>query len=198
MATSTYRLTISYNTAGQFAQNVLHYDFDDSLYASTIAAAAALNTSFNTHCSGPLKDALSLHTQILSYKSRKEVGGGGFEAVLLGVAGDVGNRTGDLSASGLAPMIRFVSNAAPTVTGRIFLPGVSDDDAFDGILTPAYFTDLTALANALDDSLTLAGGGAPTAVPVILSRKPVVVSAPIHVAVPAPTLSTQRRRQRPV
>lgn len=198
MATSTYRLTISYNSAGQFAQNVLHYDFDDSLYSSTIAAADALNTSFNAHVSGDLKAALSVHTQILSYKSRKATGGGGFEAVLLGVTTDVGTRAGDLSASGLAPMIRFVSNAAPTVTGRIFLPGISDSDVSDGFIQSAYFTDLTNLADKLDDSLTLAGGGAPTAVPVILSRKPVVVSAPIHIAVPSPILSTQRKRQRPV
>lgn len=197
MATSTYRLTISYNTAGQFAQNVLHYDFDDALFTSSIAAAAALNAAFNTHCSGPLKDALSLHTQILSYKSRKVTGGGGFEAVLLGVTTDVGNRTGDLSASGLAPLIRFVTNAIPPITGRIFLPGISDSDVIDGFLDAAFFTDLTDLANVLDDTLTLSGGGAPTATPVVLSHSPITVSTPIHIAVPSPYLSTQRKRQRP-
>lgn len=197
MATSTYRLTISYNTGGQFAQNVLHYNFDDSLYATTIQAAAALNTAFNTHCSGQLKNALSLHTQILSYKSRKATGGGGFEAVLLGVAGDVGNRTGDLSASGLAPMIRFITNAVPTITGRMFLPGVSDDDCTDGKLENAMFTNLGALAAVLDDPITLAGGGAPVATPVILSRSPVLVANTVVEAVPVLNLSSQRRRQRP-
>src|SRR6478672_1625564 len=159
MAAHTYRLTISYNSAGQFAQNVLHYRFDDSGFQTAVQAAAALNNAFNTHVSGDLKNALSVHTQILSYKSRKIEGGGGFEAVLLGVGGDIGTRVGDLSASGLAPLIRFITNNVPPVTGRMFLPGVSDSDCTEGYVAPGYFTDLTDLANKLDDSLTLIGGG---------------------------------------
>lgn len=197
MPTQTYRLTISYNSAGQFAQNVLHYDFDDSLFADTVKAAAALNNAFNVHCSGALKDALSTHTQILSYKSRKISAAGGFEAVLLGTGGDIGTRTGDLSASGIAPYVRFITNAIPPVSGRIFLPGVSDSDCIGGFLQAAYFTDLTTLAGVLDDNLTLVGGGAPTATPVVYSTQPIKISTPIHVAVPSPIVSTQRRRQRP-
>lgn len=197
MAAHTYRLTISYNVAGQFAQNVLHYRFEDGAFSTTVAAAAALNNAFNTHCSGPLKDALSLHVQILSYKSRLVDSHGGFEAVLLGVAGDVGNRAGDLSASGLAPLIRFITNATPPVTGRMFLPGVSDSDCTDSYVTPAFFTDLQDLANVLDDTLTLVGGGSPVATPVIFTHQPIVDSIPITVAVPTSWLATQRRRQRP-
>lgn len=197
MAENTYRLTISYNAAGQFAQNVLHYRFDDSLFANTTVSARALITAFDTHCTGALKDALSVHTQILSYKARRVTGVGGFEAVKLGVAGDVGTRTGDLTASGLAPLIRFITNDIPPVSGRMFLPGVSDSDCGDGFIEPPYFTDMTTLADKLDDALTLVGGGGPTATPVIFRHSPVVASSPIHVAVPSPYLATQRRRQRP-
>jgi len=197
MANQTYRLTISYSTGGQFAQNVLHYQFDDALYATTVQAGAALNNAFNTHCTGALKDALSVHTQILSFKSRRITAAGGFEAIRLGAIGDVGNRAGDLSASGLAPMIRFITNAVPPISGRIFLPGISDDDVTDGFIIAALFTDLTSLANALDDTLTLTGGGGPTATPVVRSTSPVRISTPIHIAVPSPYLQTQRRRQRP-
>jgi hypothetical protein len=193
----TYKLTISYNTAGQFAQNVLHYSFEDGAFATTVAAADALNNAFSAHCTGPLKDALSTHVQILSYKSRLVSASGGFEAVKLGVAGDVGNRTGDLSASGLAPLIRFITNGVPPKSGRMFLPGVSDDDCEDSFLTGAYFTDLQALANALDDPITLVGGGSPLATPVLFTHQPIIDSIPISVAVPATFLATQRRRQRP-
>ena len=86
MAVNTYRLTISYSVAGQFAQNVLHYSFDDGLFANTTLSAKALIDAFSAHCTGPLKDALSVHVQILSYKARKITGVGGFEAVRLGVA----------------------------------------------------------------------------------------------------------------
>lgn len=197
MAASTYRLTISYNTAGQFAQNVLHYLFEDSGYATTVNAADALINAWNTHCTAQLKAALSVNTLILSYKARKETGGGGFEAVKLGVAGDVGTRTGDLSASGLAPLIRFITNVQPPKSGRMFLPGISDDDADNGYCTAAFFTALGNLANVLDDPLTLAGGGAPTATPVLLSHSPFVQSITISPAVPVSWLCTQRRRQRP-
>src|SRR5215831_15387223 len=122
MSQNTYRLTISYNSAGQFAQNVLHYRFDDGGFATTIAAAAALNSAFDTHVSAQLKASLSVHTQILSYKSRRVVQHGGFEAVKLGVSTDIGTRTGDLSASGLAPLIRFMVQPPPPISGRIFLP----------------------------------------------------------------------------
>jgi hypothetical protein len=197
MAVNTYRLTISYNCAGQFAQNVLHYSFDDGLYADTTVAAQALNAAFNTHCTAKIKDALSTHVQILSFKSRRVTTAGGFEAVLLGGVGDVGARVGDLSASGLAPMIRLVTNNVPPKTGRVFLPGVSDNDCDEGFLTSGLFTEMSDLADALDDPLTLAGGGAPLATPVLYSQSPVVDSIPITIAVPSPYLCTQRRRQRP-
>ncbi len=198
MAQQTYRITISYNSAGQFAQNVLHYAFDDSLFANTTLSAKALIDAFNLHCTGPLKAALSTHTLILSYKARKIHSTGGFEAVRLGVAGDVGLRAGDLSASGLAPLIRFVTNDVPPASGRMFLPGLSDNDCIDGFLDTGFFTILTGLANALDDQLTLVGGGAPLATPVVQRESPTRVASPIHIAVPSPYLATQRRRQRPV
>jgi len=197
MSQQTYRLTASYNAAGQFAQNVLHYRFDDGGFATTIAAANALIAAFDTHVTAQLKAALSVHTQILSYKARRVVQHGGFEAVKLGLTTDVGTRTGDLSASGLAPMIRFMVQPPPPISGRMFLPGVSDDDCDNSKVTPTYFTILTGLANLLDDTLTLTGGGAPTAVPVLLTRQPIVDSIPITLAVPASFLATQRRRQRP-
>ena len=197
MAAHTYRLTISYNSAGQFAQNVLHYRFEDSGFATTVAAANGLISAWDTHCTAQLKDALSVHTQILSYKARLVVTHGGFEAVKVGVSTDIGTRTGDLSASGLAPLIRFITNNTPVVTGRMFLPGVSDDDCDEGFLTPTYFTDLQSLANRLDDVLTVVGGGSPVATPVVLTHQPVVDSLTIVTAVPCSFLATQRRRQRP-
>lgn len=197
MSTQTYRLTISYNTAGQFAQNVLHYNFDDSGYATSVDAANALITAWKTHCFTQLKAALSTHTQVLSFKARRETGGGGFEAVQPGVGGDVGTRTGDLSASGLSPMIRFITNVHPVKSGRMFLPGISDDDADDGCVTPSYFGVLGTLAGLLDDAITLAGGGTPSATPVVLSHFPFTTAITISPAVACTWLSTQRRRQRP-
>lgn len=197
MATNTYRLTITYNSAGQFAQNVLHYEFDDALYADTVAAATALNNAWSTHCLAALKDALPTAVRILSLKSRRITAAGGFEAVRLYTIADTGARTGDVSASGLAPMIRFIPNTVPPKSGRMFLPGVSDSDVTDGHISNDLFTDLTNLASVLDDTLTLAGGGTPVATPVVRQTSPVHDSLPITIAVPMAHLCTQRRRQRP-
>lgn len=197
MSVHTYRLSISYNTAGQFAMNVLHYEFEDSGFVTSSQAADALNNAFDTHCSAALKDALSVHTQILSYKSRLVSAAGGFEAVKLGVVGDIGTRTGDLSASGLAPLIRFITLGVPPKQGRMFLPGISDDDVDQSFLSASYFAKLDALANKLDDNITLTGGGSPVATPVLYSQSPVVDSIPINPAVAVSWLCTQRRRQRP-
>lgn len=197
MANNTYRLTISYNTAGQFAQNVLHYRFVDDAFVTSAQAAAALNDAFALHCGTPLKNALSEHTQVLSYKSRLISSPGGFEAVKLGAGGDIGARTGDLSASGLAPLIRFLTIGVPPKSGRMFLPGVSDDDCDDSFITSTLATDLQALADVLDDNITLVGGGSPVATPVLRTVSPVVDSIPISICVPCSWLATQRRRQRP-
>lgn len=197
MANQTYRLTISYNAAGQFAQNVLHYQFNDGGFTTTVNAASALIAAWDTHCTAALKAALNNHVQILSYKARRVTSGGGFEAVKLGGAGDVGGRAGDLSASGLAPLIRFITNVVPPKSGRMYLPGIGDNDANDGYCAAGFFTALGNLANVLDDPLTLTGGGAPLATPVLFSHQPVEDSIVISPAVPVSWLCTQRRRQRP-
>lgn len=197
MADETYRLTISYNSAGQFAQNVLHYELDDHLFSDTVAAANALINAWDTHCTTALLNALSLHTTVLSYKARRITTHGGFEAVKLLTAGTVGARTGDLSASGLAPYLRFITNNVPPIQGRLFLPGCSDSDCINGFMQAGYQAPLLTLADKLDDALTLTGGGAPTATPVVRTVSPVRDSIPVHACVASPVLSTQRRRQRP-
>lgn len=197
MSQQTYRLTISYNAAGQFCQNVMTYKFEDSAFTTTVLAADALISAWRAHCETALKAALPAATTLLSYKARRVTGSGGFEAVQVVTAGTVGGRAGNVSASGLSPIIRFICNGVPAKSGRIYLPGISDSDVADSYIQPTLYGLMQTLADKLDDTITLTGGGSPLATHVLLTHSPIEDSIPIAEAVPANWLGTQRRRQRP-
>jgi len=197
MSIRTYSLIASYVTGNQFAQNILHYQFEDSGFSDTSQAAQALCNAFDTANTTHLKNLTTVHTNIASYKSRLLTAGGGFEGIkLLGAV--FGLRTGNLGASAVSPVaVLFpVGNAKPR--GRVFIPGVTDTDLVNGEYTTAFRTNFTTHAVMFVNTITLTGGGSPVATPVIYSR---LTSPGSSYAVEYARLSdmagTQRRRQRP-
>jgi hypothetical protein len=170
MATRVYSLVVNSSAAGQFCSNVLHYQFDDSGYATTQAAANALIDAWDTNSRTALRTILPADTSLLSLRSRLVNGVGGFEAVKILTAPVVGLRAGAQSASGLSPvLIQYAANNDKR-RGRWFLPGVSEADCVDGIFTAAYKVAVAAQITTLFQNITLAGGGAPTAEKVIYDR----------------------------
>lgn len=198
MANNTYSLIISTAPGLQFAQNVLHYQFDDSSYTDTATAALALCNAFDAANTTPLRSILSVHTSILSYKSRCLTSPGGFEAVKLLAGPPVGTRTGNLSTTAVSPVAVLFPTANAKPRGRVFLPGISDSDLVDGDFSAGYRTAFDAARHIFSDVIVLAGGATPSATPVIYSRK---TSPGSSYTVEYPRLSemagTQRRRQRP-
>jgi hypothetical protein len=82
--------------------------------------------------------------------------------------------------------------------GRIFLPGISDDDLIDGDFQAGFRTAVSVGKHIFSDTLTLTGGGAPVASPVVYSRLPLPsVSRIIEYVLLSEMAGTQRRRQRP-
>lgn len=198
MATHTYSLVVSYKVGGQFAQNVLHYSFDDAGFADTNAAAQALNNAFDTANTAKLRAMLCTAVSVLSYKSRSLSGTGGFEAVKLLAGPPTGTRGGSLSVSAVGPVIILYPVANAKQRGRVFLPGVSDSDLLDGDFQAGIRTAITTNAVMFVNTLVLTGGGAPTATPVIYSRLPLpAVSRTVEYARLSDVAGTQRRRQRP-
>jgi hypothetical protein len=197
MATHVYTLVPSYNVAGQFAQNVMHWQFDDGGYGSTVAAANALINAFVSAGLTALRNILPTDVNILSFKSRRVTGGGGFEKVQPSVGSVPGLRSGITSASGIAPCIVFYPVDQVRSRGRLFLPGLSESDASDGVYTSAYKTAVDTNVDTFTDDLTLAGGGAPTAQFVIFNpRSGVARVMSKHLL--SDTIGTIRRRQLPV
>jgi hypothetical protein len=196
MSNQVYSLAINYNAANQFASNILHYQFDDSGFGSTAAAALALCNAFDAANRTPLKSILPTSTTLLSYKARCLTQPGGFEGFLALAAGQTGTRTGNVAASGVCPLAILYPPGINKQRGKVFLPGITDTDAVDGEYSVSYVTAFDAAKHIFTDPLTLAGGGAPTATPVIYSRATSAALIIAHVMI-SQLLGTQRRRQRP-
>lgn len=196
MATNTYQLVISYNVGGQFAANVLHYTFDDAGFISTSLAAKGLCQGFDAANTTPLKNILSAHTTLLSYKARCITSPGGFEGGIALPAGTVGLRAGNLSVAGVGAVYIWYPTGNRKERGRMFVPGVSDADCFDGILTVAYHNVLTSTGSNLITPFNAVGGGVPVCQPVVRSRK-LLQSFNIGQAQVSLMLGQVRRRQVP-
>jgi len=198
MALHTYQLQISYNVGGQFAQNILHYQFDDASYADTSIAAYNLCNAFDIANTTPLKTMLSAHVTILSYKARALDVLGGFEGILIVAGPPVGLRTGNLSVSACGPVIVLFPTGNAKQRGRVFLPGISDSDCIDGYIGTTYKGVINTNKHLFTDTLTLSGGGTPVATPVVYSRLPKpAVSRVVEYSRLSAMVGTQRRRQRP-
>lgn len=198
MAVHTYALTIAYNAGGQFATNTLHYNFDDSGYATTIEAANALLAAWDLTIRSEWIDMLPTAVTLLTGRCRRVGTTGGFEAVAFFPGGTTGTRTGAMMAAGTGPVLIFYPVANGRQRGRIFLPGISISDAIDGVITNAFKTAMFATIGNVSVDLTLVGGGAPTASLVIWKQKPPQTATSVLQIRLSDLIATQRRRQVPV
>lgn len=196
MATNVYSLSINYNIGGQFATNVLHWQFDDSGYLTTALAAHALAVAVQTGVQTQLLAAIPSATTLLSYRCRRITGVGGFEAQVLLAPGTVGGRASNLMVSGICPVLIFYPSGNLKQRGRMFVPGLADGDALDGQILSGQVTRLKALINAILTPVTLAGGGAPVASPVLWSRR-LLSAAIITQGAVSVQIGQLRRRQLP-
>jgi len=197
MADSCYSLITNMNCGGQFAVNVFHYHFDDAGFLSTSAAAHALITSWITSIKPAYIAIIPNETTILSIRSRKVSAVGGFEFLQPLTTANVGLRTGVLMASGVSPLLIFLPLNNAKQRGKCFLPGITNDDLVDGCIIDTYRSAVESHYSALISSITLTGGGGPTAVPVIYSRKNNTWQG-IDAVYLSMKIGRQRRRQLPV
>ncbi len=197
MANQIYTLNLNWNSAGQFCSTVLHYVFDDAGYASTASAAQALINRWIAVSQTSWLAMLPDQVTLLSAKSRKATGVGGFEAVTLFSTGNVGTRAGGISASGLNPVLVHYPLDRQSGRGKTFLPGVRELDASAGVFTAAFETAIAGAIPTAFASLVLAGGGTPTADFVVKSVNAGAGYWLVSETQLSDLLGQQRRRQRP-
>jgi len=198
MAVSTYAMSVNTNISGQFASNILHFDFDDAGYGTTANAAKNLCDGWvagGGH--GAMAALVSVHTTFLSLRARKINSTGGFEGGHGFAAGTTGARIGNLSAAGLSCCLILIPQGNAKERGRIFLPGLSDADCTNGIFTAAFITALGANVPTFLAPFVLAGGGAPTAQIKLYSRK-LRLTRGVEALNLSYAVAQVRRRQRPI
>jgi hypothetical protein len=196
MATRTYQLILSFNCAGQFAQSIWHYQFDDAGFTTTKSAAQELIDAFDAARRTTLRGALPSDTTLISYRARQIQAVGGFNAFLPISATNAGTRTGTQSASALNPVVLHYPLTPSHGRGKWFIPGVSESDIESGRFTANYAGVIESICTTLFDPLTLSGGGSPTATFGWYSRGSNAFRTPVssHLSL---NLGTQRRRMRP-
>jgi len=195
MAQHSYALVPSFNTAGQFAQSVFHYQFDDAAFTTTKAAALALITAFDTAKRTALRAFLPSDCSLISYRAKQVRGLGGFNAFVPISTTNAGTRSGAQSATALNPVVIHYPLLPNFGRGKWFIPGISETDIESGRYTAAYGSAIETLLSTFFGGLTLVGGGGPTAsFGWLNSAGTFVQPTESHLSL---NLATQRRRMRP-
>lgn len=196
MSTHVYRLTLTFNVAGQFGQSIFHYKFEDGGYTTSAIAADALIDAWIAANIPNFDNLYPDDVLLLSLKARLVDAPGGFEAFEPLGSPRPGARTGPTSVSGVAPVAIFYPPDTNRKRGRWFIPGISDLDMVSGILTDAYVSAINTKLGDVFDDITLAGGGAPVAQFCIYDRKNKTSFVPVLILL-SDRIGTLRRRQVP-
>jgi len=198
MADQIYSMTLTWNCAGQFCQNILHWKFDDSGFTNTHAAAFDLIGTWANAQKDVIVDIVANNTTLLSIKGRRVTSGGGFEAIVNFAPPVDGVWAAPAQVSGLATVLIGYPLDESKPRWRMFLPGVPDDALVDGKYSDAFKTAVAGIFTAgVFASFALTGGGTPTAIHVIPGTT--VANAKLIGEYRLSQLpGTMRRRQRPV
>lgn len=205
MAISSYEVVFSGTLAGQFVQTVQHVQATIATPTNSFAQALLIAQDINTGgTQSGFMDCLPDVYRMTSIRVRQILPTGGATAIL--TAGDltvnVGARSGGISAAQVNPLMIWIPTVAPNKTGRLFFPGVSEDDIDDMVLDAPLITAYQAFAQLWIDGGTLGGvdewHGA-----VLRKSAPPPPIVPVSTDLIAfgqisPLIGTQRRRLRPV
>jgi hypothetical protein len=200
MPAECYELVISGVLAGQFVQNVMHVNVDNSSSVNPYAIAEdVLETLNNTvQFFAAWCEALPGDYRITSVRCRRVLGTGGPTAISLGAVLDqsVGQRAGSIQAAQVNPVLIFLTTLRPNRPGKVFLPGLSETDCDDMTYTAGIVAAFTALIDKVVTGFTLDNNSFAASFGV--RRRGTGLSDDISAGRISPLIGTQRRRLRPV
>lgn len=200
MSTEVYEVIPTGTLSGQYVQNVMHVNVDNTAATAPFTVANAILTKFNgasqwvsKYC-GMLPDSYNM----TSIRCRRVLPSGGPTAIILQgqLTESTGGRSGQESASATSPLIIWLTDLRPSKTGRTFVPGVSEDDCDQNQLQSGVLADLIAFANyhltgGTLTSPTYSWNGS-------ILRRGQNTADEITAARISPIIGVQRRRQRPI
>jgi hypothetical protein len=200
MAREVYECVFTGNIAGQFVQTVQHLAVDDPT-PGTSTFDTALQISQELDLQGVIEammNCLPSSYNLTSLRTRRVSAGGGPTAIRL--AGDftapvVGQRDPEISSLQANPLTIWIPETDPAKTGRLFWPGVAEDDIADMVIVGALVTLYETFNDAWIDGVNLSGIG--TFKGCVFRRETKTGDMIINQYI-SPLIGTQRRRLRPV
>jgi len=206
MATEVYEVILSGNLAGQFVQTVQHVKVNRSAITTQFQCAVELNHELmeNGTWLSPFLDCVPSDYEATSSRIRCVNPTGGPTAISLknALVAFAGTRAGEISSAQANPCAIFIGTTSPAKTGRLFFPGVSEDDIDEMALDATLVTNMQTFINALIVGGTISGTG-DTWVGCIARRAAgpphnVTSGDTIDAGYVSPLIGTQRRRLHPV
>lgn len=192
-----FQLTITGSLNGQFVQNILHYQFDDTGTAAPFLAAVALANAWVASVALAWRSILPESYEMSSVRAAQvSDGGGATYTQTSGVAGTTGARSAEISVSTVGPLLCFPATVDDAVVGKIFMPGVAEDDIAYNFLESGLIADINAMLATLLDSIAVSGSVIGTFYYVIANAAKDNWAKPDGGYVSA-TIGTQRRRAKP-
>lgn len=200
-----YEWVLSGTLAGQFVQTVQHVSLDNPAPIPAFQAALDLADAM-IGVGGVLEsmmDCLPADYAVTSIRVKRVLPSGGPTAIRLAAefSAPVGTRSGEISSAQVNPLMIWIPTTTPSKTGRLFFPGVSEDDIDEMMLSSTLVAAMNIFAAAYADDWSV---GAMTAHGCVLRRS---TGAPPHVPVSgdeifagqvSPLIGTQRRRLHPI
>lgn len=192
-----YQLTLTGTLAGQFVQNILHYQFEETSSQSAFINAAAIG---NAWTADEIDNWLSIisSSYIMSSVRCQQIsdGGGATYTQTSGVAGMTGARAAEISVQTVGPLINFPATVDKPVVGKIFVPGIPEADVSMGVIGSTLLGDLTTFLGNWIPAITISGTVAGQLYYCVANAAKDNWARPDGGYVSA-TIGTQRRRARP-
>jgi len=198
MAIETYRVTVTGYLANEFVQSVFHFTGPNTGPEPSYLRAKNLLDALNDPAGwiNFFMEMVPEDYKASSLSAQRVSVGGGPKAVILAdlLATSVGQRSGNISSAQANPLIIWIPAEAPSKVGKTFVPGVSEDDIDEMLLTgdligainnftDAHIAGVTVSADELDGSVF---------------RRATHDGDGIDYARVSPLIGTQRKRLHPV
>lgn len=198
MADETYEIVISATLAGQFVQTVQHVLANIAITVNPFQTA--LNIIDDINGNGILDAFLAMVPEdykITSIRGRRVFPVGSATAIRVGseLSGTDGLRSGSISSAQVNPCIIWIPTATPNRVGKLFVPGISEDDIEEMALVNDIVAKYNLFATAWIGGGTLGGGDEYHGC--VYSREDHSADL-IFAGQVSPLIGTQRRRLRPV
>lgn len=190
---------VSGHVAGQYCQNVFHFNCTNTAGANPFSYAKNLTESLES-AGGFLSNYIDclpedyVGSSVRSRLIKPTPGPTHYSGAGAWVDGFTGGRTGKLSSAQVSPLIVWIGTSLPNKTGRCFLPGISEDDIEEMVLgngLPAVLATFMAKFIAGASTSTIDWEGA-------IYRRGFGTADSVQNAYVSPHIGTQRRRLTPV